>query len=321
MVVVLVRNSDADSADLRPCSITKDPKSMLDDSHGTAVTVEWLGQSWPSHATPGKEQSAAASIDRDADAAAGEVRASRPTPIVINEDDALDVVNDGHSQVHVKETHFHTSIIKDSIAVQRHHNANDDEVHEENPHLEDFLIPHHEGHVEEKKTSEDTDRPRVVSTLKKASVEGKEPQDGSKKKTKVHFGHVLVRDYAMILGDHPCCSIGPPLTLSWDYLEYEPLDVNEYEFHHAPRRGLREMGLNYYQRKALLSNAGYTEVDFREIKKEVNRSKLNRSITKQIVSHPLPLMKLEDALESLVRKSRRLLKEDHWKSERSLFAK
>ena len=45
---------------------------------------------------------------------------------------------------------------KDSIAVQQdRHSTNDCEKHEKNPHLEDFLIPHHVVHL--KRLDEDDD--------------------------------------------------------------------------------------------------------------------------------------------------------------------
>ncbi|KAL7538551.1 hypothetical protein ACHAXR_008636 [Thalassiosira sp. AJA248-18] len=215
--------------------------------------------------------------------------------------------------------------MRDSIAVLKYHGANDDEVHEENPHLEDFLIPHHSVHIDRPEEAKDAEK--EATTKKECCTHGilhdeavaPEPQDDEKPKRKVHFGTVLVRDYNMILGEHPCCSIGPPITIDWDYLEYEPLDVDEYEFHHPPRRSMREMCLNYYQRKNLLSHAGFTEVDFKQTKKEVNRAKLNRSLTRQVVSY-YPLLKVEDAVESACRKFKRLIKNDHWKSQKNLFA-
>jgi hypothetical protein len=35
----------------------------------------------------------------------------------------------------------------------------------------------------------------------------------------VRFGKCLVRSYSQVLGDHPCCATGCPLTLGWDYQE------------------------------------------------------------------------------------------------------
>jgi len=198
----------------------------------------------------------------------------------------------------------------------------DDAPHEKNPHWEDFLYPHHSVHIERPEEAEATGE---ISTTKNECctqeilhTKASAPEE-TQEKRKVHFGTVEVRDYDMILGDHPCCRYGPPLTLDWDYLEYEPLDVNEYEFHHPPRRNVREMVLNYYLRKKLLSNAGYTKLDFKLSKKEVNRVKLNRKLTQQIVAH-YPLLKVEAAVESVCRKCKRLVKEDHWKADKRRLA-
>ncbi len=80
------------------------------------------------------------------------------------------------------------------------------------------------------------------------------------------------------------------------------------------------MGLNYYQRKDLLWNAGYTEEDFKMSKKEGGKAKLNRNIIRSVVSH-YPLWKAEEAVESARRKFKRLVKGDHWKQQKSLYVK
>ena len=97
--------------------------------------------------------------------------------------------------------------------------------------------------------------------------------------SKVQFGTVEIRDYKRILGDHPCVSIGPPLSIDWDYKENEPRDVDEYEFDRVlSRKSQQEMYLNYYARKHILGQ-DYTEGDFKQVKKEINLTK----------KHTLPL--------------------------------
>jgi len=242
---------------------------------------------------------------------------------------------------HATETFFHTSRIRVSIAVQKHHGTNDCDVHEKSPHLQDFMIPHHSVHVRR------PDEEEAAATEAIAEVAAEQPVDSAaaaaaaatttrrsclrpetktsyydrpkteKSKRKIHFGDVCVRDYEMILGDNPCVTYGPPVTIDWDYVEYNPIPVDEYEFQHFPRRSLREMGMNYYRRKNLLALAGHSEEELKMAKKEVNKCKSNRYMTRQLASYPV--FKMEATIESALRKCRRLLKDDHWKTERYLF--
>lgn len=240
----------------------------------------------------------------------------------------------------VKETHFHTSRMRDSVAVQKKRGTvNDCEVHEENPHLEDFMVKNHSFHIAGMSMEDAAAKIEAANAAAKAAriaeaaaAAATSPSRGclrpetnsyydrpktEKSKRKIQFDHVVVRDYEMILGDNPSVGYGPPVTIDWDYVEYNPLPVDEYEFHRPPRRNLRQMGLNYYTRKHLCELAGATEADMKAVKKEVSKWKTNRYITRQVASYPA--IKLHATLESALRKCRRLMKEDHWKSERHLF--
>mmetsp|Transcript_20929 Transcript_20929/g.31720 ORF Transcript_20929/g.31720 Transcript_20929/m.31720 type:complete len:235 (+) Transcript_20929:1-705(+) len=144
-----------------------------------------------------------------------------------------------------------------------------------------------------------------------------EPQakPSHQRKHKIRFGTVLVRDYDIILGDHPCCSYGPPITIDWNYHQYEPLDVNVYEFNSGlSRKSIRKLCMNYYERIRILSEAGFTDVDFKVVMREINRAKVNRNITRKVLAH-YPVLKVETAVESAHRKFKRLFKEDHWKGD------
>ncbi|KAL7529503.1 hypothetical protein ACHAWF_003004 [Thalassiosira exigua] len=215
----------------------------------------------------------------------------------------------------VKETYFHTCLIKS----QNKNKVNDDELHEENPHLEDYLEPVERPDKTEAETKDIAIEKAIPAAKGKGILQTETRPRGPEEKStrKVQFGTVLVRKYDMILGDHPSCSYGPPVTIDWDYLEYKPLNVNDYEFHHPPRRNMREMGMNYYYRKGLLSRAGFTDLDFKRSKKEMNRIKLSRSITRQLAAYPL--VRAQAAVESAHRKVKRLIKEDHWKQHKSLY--
>jgi hypothetical protein len=134
-----------------------------------------------------------------------------------------------------------------------------------------------------------------------------DPQDrdraanSTKKKRSVRFSTVLVRDYSIILGDHPCCSYGPPLTIDWEYHENKPLQVDEYEGENALiRRSLPELVLNNYQRRYLLQD--YNELDLKAVMREVNRIKSNRYTSKLLAK----CHTVEAALECARRKIKRI---------------
>ena len=102
----------------------------------------------------------------------------------------------------------------------------------------------------------------------------------------------------MILGDHPNCRYGLPVTLEWDFVEYEPIIVDEYEFHHSLRRPLRYMFLSAYKRKDMFLSLGYGRSELKMAKKQLHAARAQRQWT-QIT---LPIERFETAIESFVRK-------------------
>lgn len=100
--------------------------------------------------------------------------------------------------------------------------------------------------------------------------------------------------------------------LDWDYSEYAPLTVNDYELHRGNRRSLKEMGMNYYYRMDLLQKGGFSDAEIKQAMKAQSKEKMNRAITKAVISYQVN--KVEDAVESGLRKLRRLSgSKDHWK--------
>lgn len=221
---------------------------------------------------------------------------------------------------------------RDSIEVQRDRPANDDEPHDENPGLRDLLIPRARGraappnktekknevgdsqaHEREAAEIEKDDKTQEVAASVEAAPEEAAPEvtpvdmKAGKPRRHIQWGEVHVRDYDLTLGDHPCCSYGPPLALSWEYTEYTPVNVDEYEFRHPPRRNLREMQIDYYNRKNVLALAGVAEKEWKRRVKEVGRAKRKREITVRVL-HSYQLVQAEMAVESACRKFKRLIR-------------
>jgi hypothetical protein len=201
--------------------------------------------------------------------------------------------------------HFRRQIL-DTVSVQKKHNyVNDDEKHEENPHLEDFLVPHHTVHVEPDNLPKPTLSRPCPSIMHKADCPSRHSCKVTESKMHITFDKVIVRDYGMVLGDHPSCSYGPPVQLEWDYLEYEPLPVDEYEYHHSRRRTMRQLILNYYKRTEMLS-ADNSRAELKQATQEVAKVQWQRAVTRQV----LPLYWVQDAIESVGRKFKRGFKKE-----------
>jgi len=208
---------------------------------------------------------------------------------------------------------------RDSM-VNLNEKVNDSELHASNANLKDRLVLSHSFHIDAGFHIDAVEAANLKSKLVEmpggilTNAFESQSEDKLKRKKEVRFANVHVRDYGMILGDHPSCSYGPPVTLDWDYLEYEPLEINEYEYHHPTRRSFRQMNMNYYMRMDLLTKAGHTDQDFAASKKLQSKVKMNRAITKTCQVYQFN--RVEYAMESACRKIKRMSgKKDHWKSE------
>lgn len=123
----------------------------------------------------------------------------------------------------------------------------------------------------------------------------------------VEWGVVQIRSYGQTIGDNPSVSYGTPIQLDWDYEVHEAVDLVAYELNRGARRNLRQMVLSYYYRKNLLSwQYGFGEDEIKAAKKEANRVKFKRDITRSF----LIAMPMEAAVESARRKTKRFFKKE-----------
>mmetsp|Transcript_21246 Transcript_21246/g.43233 ORF Transcript_21246/g.43233 Transcript_21246/m.43233 type:complete len:490 (-) Transcript_21246:257-1726(-) len=59
----------------------------------------------------------------------------------------------------------------------------------------------------------------------------------------VTFTTIQVRQYSRILGDHPCCPSGPPLSLGWDMERQDTFSLEFYEKEREPERKSNKEGM------------------------------------------------------------------------------
>jgi hypothetical protein len=136
-----------------------------------------------------------------------------------------------------------------------------------------------------------------------APVEDDEEKVSSTKPRSVKFKDVQIRNYSQTVGDNPSISYGPPIQLDWDYVEHDPMCIDVYEDNRAPRRTLRQMILSYYHRRNVLTwQYGISLEDLRQAKRNAKHSQYERAVTR----HFLPVMIVEDVVESAGRKAKRI---------------
>jgi hypothetical protein len=141
---------------------------------------------------------------------------------------------------------------------------------------------------------------RSLSCLASAETEAPELEPHRRKKRAVSFGEVHMRSYEQTLGDNPSVSYGPPISLDWRFLELPSLSLEQFEATKKAPRKPREMVLNYYNRKHLLSwKFGFSEDELKRATRDADRCKRERAMTRAL----LAASKLEDMFESARRKA------------------
>jgi hypothetical protein len=93
--------------------------------------------------------------------------------------------------------------------------------------------------------------------------------------TCVKFAEVQVRTYAITIGDHPCCTLGCPVTLDWDYTSDDATTVDQYEVARCERRRNRhELRTSPEERtELLLQNQQLSECEIRRASRKLHRAR------------------------------------------------
>lgn len=146
-------------------------------------------------------------------------------------------------------------------------------------------------------------KPDLKSLLSSSFTESTKSAESNSLNHAVHWGIVRIRSYSQTVGDNPSVSYGPPISLDWEYEQHDDVLLEDYELSRGTRRTLRQMVLSYYHRKNVLSwQYGVTQKELKQAKRQAERAKLLRSVTRSF----LPTMPAEAVVESARRKAKRL---------------
>jgi hypothetical protein len=95
----------------------------------------------------------------------------------------------------------------------------------------------------------------------------------------VHWGIIAIHSHAMMLGDNPSVCFGPPVTIAWDAMESDTLQIDDFEKVKAayPPRQRLEMVLPNRMREDLLIRDGYARSEMRAAVREAQRIRVQRA--------------------------------------------
>lgn len=103
----------------------------------------------------------------------------------------------------------------------------------------------------------------------------------------VSFGEVTVREYEIIIGDHPNCRTGFPLSLGWDYTDHCDVSVDQFEECRCDqRREKADLYKTPNERRTMLQD-GYSAAELKQAERrlaryraQVARAKALKSLSK-----------------------------------------
>ncbi|GKY94127.1 hypothetical protein MPSEU_000378800 [Mayamaea pseudoterrestris] len=122
----------------------------------------------------------------------------------------------------------------------------------------------------------------------------------------VSFSRHEIREFDLTLGHHPAAAHGPPVMLDYESQGKKcVVDVDEYEKERGPPRTRRQLKINAYERKQILTQAkGFTEAEVNEAWAEALQIRRQRQET---LNRGLIMMAYDDISESMSRKYTRML--------------
>lgn len=120
-----------------------------------------------------------------------------------------------------------------------------------------------------------------------------------KKKRKVHFTSIHIREYEIVVGDNPSCTIGPPVGIGWKYGETRVIDIDTVENSRSYKKIKSRLVLSREEREALLLNWG---ASFHDIIESVRANLKIKNQRRQTVTNLGKIERIEEAFESATRK-------------------
>ena len=119
---------------------------------------------------------------------------------------------------------------------------------------------------------------------------------------KVGFGRISIREYPMIVGDNPSVSKGVPISIDWEHLSEDFLDVSHYEElrKDSRRTGMDELRMRPFYRDDMLRKLGFSKLDRQVATKDATITRKQRTKTMASKCHIARLEYIETIQRVLI---------------------
>jgi len=112
-------------------------------------------------------------------------------------------------------------------------------------------------------------------------------------KRTVSFDTISIREYDIVIADHPGYSGGPPIGLGWDYTSEDSFEFSTYEFKRKPRRSYCQLYLPKERRKFLLKrDCSFTDEEIKLASKRARSYRRSRSFNQALI----PIYEAKEAI-------------------------
>lgn len=130
------------------------------------------------------------------------------------------------------------------------------------------------GRITEKEWISDDSLPSLILETDAADSDSDVSVDRCHVAKRVGFANVQVREYSVTIGDHPCCTMGCPLSLDWDYAAESVTPLDRYEAQRPQRRSRHDLRTTAAQRMQILSeDGGVSDGELRRATRKLHRAR------------------------------------------------
>mmetsp|Transcript_4715 Transcript_4715/g.5248 ORF Transcript_4715/g.5248 Transcript_4715/m.5248 type:complete len:249 (+) Transcript_4715:3-749(+) len=156
---------------------------------------------------------------------------------------------------------------------------------------------------------EENDRDRRNTRIQITGETTENTNNQSKRrKARIQFANIEVRQYNRILGDNPACSYGPPIQLDWthDNQQTQPtISIDEYESNRLRRRTRRQLSMSTTTRRNMMYfHFGYNHA---EIDKAADSIKKIQKHREQTILLSKRAEQLQEVAETIKRRTTRFI--------------